>query len=1215
MLHNHTAPLRLVLVPLTVQSYEIAHKPQLAAEPPCEPLPTTCADPVLTGLAQLGALRLDATRCLISIFDRSHQHVIAEATSNSVLAPGTKGQNLWLGGIAIPREQGVCEHVLVPESDARETSSDLPILCVPDLQADPRFKNLPHVDNPPYHRFYAGVPIKSPKNINIGVYSLFSDQPRATLDDAQSQFLRDVSQTVSGYLESRRSDENLKRSDRMVRGIGSFVDGKSTISRWWLGANTGPPLTLVLLLQLDTGKCDAAAMLVPILAKLHRRGLTHLRSKTSSGATTTGTATITKTKSNVLVSSPMAKSPSDDGQALEIKDVFAEAASTIRDALEVEGVVFLDAVIGSFAGLVPNAKQHSANSSIDSTVTTPGEEGFWKILENYEGQLCNILGSSTSEDRTGDKVSAGVHRIDIPERFLKTLLKRYASGKIFNLEEDGSVHAGDSPEGEWAWYARRDSVPYPSPLERPLHGAHSQQYEGKALSTIFTGARSVAFIPLWDSARERWSSGCFVWTKDPARVFTVDAELSYLRACGMTIMSGLARVDTMMAEKAKSDVLNSLSHELRSPLHGIVAAVELLDGTDLDAFQGEVLHSMECCGRTLLDVMDHLLDYSKINKFMKDSKDQYKKGAQLPRIRNEIQESFESMTRKKSLSFSSKMTNLSTDIDLSLLTEQTIESIMSGHNFQKMSIPSGTSSIEAFGQYSKLASPMDIGNDSPSVYLDVDPLHELSCRTEAGALRRIIMNLLGNSLKYTTHGYIYVSLRKQDANHVLLTVTDSGKGISDDFLHHHLFSAFSQEDALNPGTGLGLKLVQQITKVLGGSIHVESQVSRGTAVSVTLPLLSPYGTVERDSVFRERVEKIRGLRVSLRGFKETAEFVGLPGRTPPSEMSLMAALCRHWLHLDVLKPDSRDIRPDIILCTDQSLNELAIEGSNTVLPPVVVVCRDSLAAHRHAIIQRRGKEKNVLEFISQPAGPRKVAQALVLALSRWNATSPSKHDMPITPPDSASWSDLGSRRGSLLHSSPSAQLSRTTSFSEERRFCRGPQQLEVLTELEISRTSGNVSPTNGENIAQPSPRKTKYLLVDDNKINLQILVSFLKKLKKPYATANNGLEALEKYMASPGDYRCVLMGKYYSFSIGLLPLSNLAGRVDISMPVMDGLESTRRIREFEHTKDQRPATVIALTGLASEDVQREAYASGIDVFMTKPVRLKTLEDTISNIGV
>ncbi|KAK8019977.1 hypothetical protein PG990_005115 [Apiospora arundinis] len=1194
--------------------YEIARKQQLSTESSCEPLPTTCTDPVLTSLSQLGALRLDATRCLISIFDRTHQHIVAEATSKSNLAPGTEGKNLWLGGTAIPRAEGVCENVLAPDSDARDTNSDLPILCVPDLNADPRFKTYSHVENAPYNRFYAGVPIKSPNNINIGVYCVFSDQPRAMLDDAQAQFLREVSQTISGYLESRRSDENLRRSDRMVRGIGSFVDGKSTISRWWLGANTGPAP--------DTGAS------VPTRQRQTRRGSDvsphtretapsrphpsplqpsfigapfdfnksddSIKSSTSLGAT----ATITKTKSNVLVSSPMAKEPTDNDHALEVKDVFAEAASTIRDALEVEGVVFLDAVIGSFAGLVPSGKQHSANSSIDSTVTTPGnEEGFWKILENYEGQSCNVLGSSTSGDRNGDMVSAGTHRIDIPERFLKTLLKRYASGKIFNLEEDGSVHVGDSSEGEWTWYARRDSVPFPSPLERPSHGAHSQQHEGKALSNIFTGARSVAFIPLWDSGRERWSSGCFVWTKDPARVFTVDAELSYLRACGMTIMSGLARVDTMIAEKTKSDVLNSLSHELRSPLHGIVAAVELLDGTDLDAFQGEVLHSMECCGRTLLDVMDHLLDYSKINKFMKDSKDQYKKGAQVPKRRNEIQESFESMSRKKSLSFSSKMTNLSTDIDLSLLTEQTIESIMSGHNFQKMSIPTGTSNIEAFGQHSKLGCPIDISNESPSVYLDVDPIHDISCRTEAGALRRIIMNLLGNSLKYTNRGYIYVSLRKQDSNNVLLVVSDSGKGISDDFLHHHLFSAFSQEDTLNPGTGLGLKLVQQITKVLGGSIHVESQVSRGTTVSVTLPLLSPYGTVEKDSVFKERVEKLRGLRVSLRGFKNTVEAVGLPGRTPPSEMSLMEGLCRHWLHLDVLKPGSRDVRPDIILCTDQSLEELAIEGSAATLPPVVVVCRDSLAAHRHAIVQRRGKEKNVLEFISQPAGPRKVAQALVLALSRWNATSTSRNDLPITPPDSASWSELGSRRGSLLHPSPSSQLSRTASFSEERRFCRGPQQLEVLTELEICRTSRNVSPTNDQNNSQPQNgvRDAKYLLVDDNKINLQILVSFLKKLKKPYATASNGLEALQKYMANPGDYRCVLM--------------------DISMPIMDGLESTRRIREFEQAKAQRPATVIALTGLASEDVQREAYASGIDVFMTKPVRLKTLEDTISNIGV
>ena len=53
-------------------------------------------------------------------------------------------------------------------------------------------------------------------------------------------------------------------------------------------------------------------------------------------------------------------------------------------------------------------------------------------------------------------------------------------------------------------------------------------------------------------------------------------------------------------------VLDSLSHELRSPLHGTVAAAEMLHDTHLDAFQKDILHTLECCGRTLLDVIEHV---------------------------------------------------------------------------------------------------------------------------------------------------------------------------------------------------------------------------------------------------------------------------------------------------------------------------------------------------------------------------------------------------------------------------------------------------------------------------------------------------------------------------------------------------------------------------------------------------------------------------------
>jgi CheY-like chemotaxis protein len=68
------------------------------------------------------------------------------------------------------------------------------------------------------------------------------------------------------------------------------------------------------------------------------------------------------------------------------------------------------------------------------------------------------------------------------------------------------------------------------------------------------------------------------------------------------------------------------------------------------------------------------------------------------------------------------------------------------------------------------------------------------------------------------------------------------------------------------------------------------------------------------------------------------------------------------------------------------------------------------------------------------------------------------------------------------------------------------------------------------------------------------------------------------------------------------------------MPIMDGLESTRRIREFEKTLETKPPVrIAALTGVAQADMQRDAIGSGMDLFLTKPVRLKSLVPIIKGI--
>jgi CheY-like chemotaxis protein len=68
--------------------------------------------------------------------------------------------------------------------------------------------------------------------------------------------------------------------------------------------------------------------------------------------------------------------------------------------------------------------------------------------------------------------------------------------------------------------------------------------------------------------------------------------------------------------------------------------------------------------------------------------------------------------------------------------------------------------------------------------------------------------------------------------------------------------------------------------------------------------------------------------------------------------------------------------------------------------------------------------------------------------------------------------------------------------------------------------------------------------------------------------------------------------------------------MDISMPVMDGLESTRRIREFERERGIKKAVIVALTGLASAEAQRDALDAGVDFYLAKPVKFVDLKKLI-----
>jgi PAS domain S-box-containing protein len=106
-------------------------------------------------------------------------------------------------------------------------------------------------------------------------------------------------------------------------------------------------------------------------------------------------------------------------------------------------------------------------------------------------------------------------------------------------------------------------------------------------------------------------------------------------------------------------------------------------------------------------------------------------------------------------------------------------------------------------------------------------------------LLQILINLVGNAIKFTDQGAITVKLDRPDEAHWSLQVSDTGMGISPDE-QEHVFDVFQQADSSvtrqHGGAGLGLSIVKQLTTLMGGSIELVSAAGQGSLFTVTLPL-------------------------------------------------------------------------------------------------------------------------------------------------------------------------------------------------------------------------------------------------------------------------------------------------------------------------------------------------------------------------------------------
>lgn len=592
--------------------------------------PPTPSDPILAAFAQLAALRLNVDRVFISLFDAKRQHIVAEATAATIIEGGP-GEYLasptyehkiaiLFSGTAIPRGHGACELVLDRPPAVYQGKPTLPILMVPDITLDARFSSRPYFHpGTPLH-FYAGVPIRSPQGIDIGVCCVLNKEPRDGLNIPQQQLLRHISILSMTHLQSRATVESYRRNERMVRGLGSLVEGTGSMSKW----RGAPNPTSFADVKGKEGALNAQQQHIQRYGRpevTYKGPPRHADSCDSASGVESLNATGTPLAEDEQNKGKHSFTTYPDNQVEEdmvvLKLLFSRAANIIRESIEVEGALFLDACIGSYGGLVQRTPKEIDENLISSS--SSGNESAHTDDSTEGTASCRIMGFSNSFASSINGDSPAPQHASVPETFLARLLRRYPEGHLFHFTEDGAIRwavTSESDSADSGEDIKTTDEDLTSPSETrstsskqagafPRH-RRSRKGDGAVLQRLFPKARSVAVFPLWDPHKEKWHAAGFVWTMAASRMFTMAGELSYLRAFGSSVMAEVARIDVLRADKAKEDVLGSLSHEIRSPLHGIILGLELMHDTNLDVFQQDVLHTVETCGRTLLDTMDHV---------------------------------------------------------------------------------------------------------------------------------------------------------------------------------------------------------------------------------------------------------------------------------------------------------------------------------------------------------------------------------------------------------------------------------------------------------------------------------------------------------------------------------------------------------------------------------------------------------------------------------
>lgn len=469
-----------------------------------------------------------------------------------------------------------------------------------------------------------------------------------------------------------------------------------------------------------------------------------------------------------------------------------------RFALLVSLVVAISAIL--YFALNGYAQQESVKNRVLTEARTLNTEmlAVWDYIDDsqeeinrnadgsydFKGIYCAVAGKGIAQRFTKNSEGYGIRYIrenprigtDSPDEFEQTALNSFAANSQTEFYD-----IVESPEGETVFR-------YVSALtieENCLscHGEPAREFdeagflkEGMKLGDL-AGAVSI-IIPL--STYEQEAGEALHRALFFFIAMTIGIVLIVRFALHRWVTNPLAAANAQLQSEneEKSNFLTIMSHELRTPLSSIIAATDFWEKT-----------------------------------IKKEAGEEETKEERLVR---EIKENSKSL-----------LDMVNNTIDVARLEAGMFETVYGEVDLTDV-VGSTVRAVEALARKQNITLSKSIGADVPIVLSD------------AGALQKIVMNLLSNALKFTDEGdEVSISVEYcYEKEELLIIVQDTGMGISQENLEN-IFSRFEQgsmaKEQGKSGSGLGLFLVKSLSEELGGGVEVSSTVGVGSTFAVRVP--------------------------------------------------------------------------------------------------------------------------------------------------------------------------------------------------------------------------------------------------------------------------------------------------------------------------------------------------------------------------------------------